>query len=462
MLLNLASAVCALGCVGLLGITLARAGYLTRASTTVAGTNSCQELIERAMQASASYCEQVGPNKVCYGNITLKAELAPNTIQRFSERGDVIDITQLRRLSAAPLDLDTREWGIAIFKMLANMPRSLPGEMVTMVVFGNTILDNNPQSLESFYFSSELGKIVCEGVPVDGIMVDMPDGAGISLKVNGTELILMGNAGLQAVRNGDMQVSLYSGSGRIVSQGQEQYFGAGQQISVKLGGSNGMEAVSPPSVPKSFSSADFRLVCRLTGQNCSPDEITPVSQEVAQVVVQSGLDLQPGHSNSSGSTLSDTHIPKTTDASKPTKISKPTKTSAPTDTPKPTKTAKITDTPKPTNTPKHTPKPTDEPKPTKTPQPTDGPKPIKTPKPTDPPAPTHTPKPTDEPKPTKEPKPTDEPKPTKEPKPTDEPKPTKTPKSNLTPADSTALMAMSRPSSISMPVALLPPGSWRL
>ncbi|HLO14407.1 MAG TPA: hypothetical protein VK206_06240, partial [Anaerolineales bacterium] len=36
---------------------------------------SCQALINKAIQASGSYCGETGSNHVCYGNTTIKAEL---------------------------------------------------------------------------------------------------------------------------------------------------------------------------------------------------------------------------------------------------------------------------------------------------------------------------------------------------------------------------------------------------
>lgn len=287
-------------CAGVLGFVFYRAGYIPGlfssglTATVVAQKNaSCQALIEKAMDTSNSYCSQIGSNKACYGNNTIKADLAPGTTQTFSTRGDIVDVDKVRRISASPLNLDSNEWGIAVLKVIANLPRSLPGQTVTMIVFGNTTLDNNSSNLESFFFSSELGQIVCQKVPDDGIMISVPDGEGIRFNVNDTELTLTGDATIKAVKNGKMEVSLFEGSGRIVSDGQEQYFGAGQKVSVELGGENGTEAVSPPSAPESLSQEDLDTACALTGQFCSQDQITPVPAEQAQQLIQEELGIIP-------------------------------------------------------------------------------------------------------------------------------------------------------------------------
>jgi hypothetical protein len=387
-LLAAAIVIVGLVCVGMVTFTIDRVGVLYRtspadltATALAAHDQTCQALIQQAIQASGSSCQQMGSNKVCYGNNILKANLSPSTSERFTQRGDVIDIGVLLGLSASPLELDKDQWGVAVFKVLANLPDSLPGETVTLLVFGNTQLDNSSGSLEAFHFTSEFGQIICNKVNLDGIMITMSKGQGVHFMVNGTELTLTGDASLKAAKNGTMQVSLYSGAGEVVSQGQEQYFGAGQQVSVQLGGPGGSDAISPPSTPEPLSPDELKLACSMAGQYCSPGEITPVSPGEAQATVEAGL-----------ATSTSTRIPPT-----PTSTSLPTKTpfGAPTATYTSVVTATNTPIP-PTNTPTpptHTPTPpTGTPIPTHTPlPPTDTPLLTDTPIPTGTPIPTHTP-----------------------------------------------------------------------
>ena len=287
-------------CVAITGVALYVGGFnpflfpSNLTATAVSQKNaSCQVLINRAIEASDSYCGATGSNNVCYGNTTIRAELAPNATKRFSERGDIVAVNELRRLSAAPLNLQNNEWGIAVFKVIANLPRSLPGETVTLIVFGNTTLDNTSGTLESFYFSSELGQITCQAVPFDGLMITSPDGTGIQINVNGAELTLMGNASLKAIKNGRMEVSLLSGSGRIVSNGQEQYFGAGQTVSVGLGGENGVQSISGPSAPEPLTQQELSTACSVTGHYCSSSEMIPISAAEAQQQLQAQITLTP-------------------------------------------------------------------------------------------------------------------------------------------------------------------------
>lgn len=346
-------------CVGALGFAAYRAGYIpyffssNLTATAIAQNNaSCRALIEKAMQATDSFCSEIGSNKACYGNNTIEANLAPGTTERFSARGDIVEVDDVRRLSASPLKLNSEEWGVAVLKIIANLPRSLPGQTVTMVVFGNTTLDKADGNLESFFFTSELGKIVCEKVPEDGIMISVPDGEGVKFTVNGAEIILTGDAALTALKNGKMEVSLFEGSGRIVSDGQEQYFGAGQQVDVQLGGENGNESVGPPSIPESLSQDDLDTACALTGQFCSSDQITPVPSEQAQQMIEEelGITSTPAATSPPTATLTRTSTITSTNTLFVLSTWTPVRTPTRTRTPAPVSTATRTKNPTPIST----------------------------------------------------------------------------------------------------------------
>jgi hypothetical protein len=368
LLLFLLGSLVSLVCVSAAAFALFRGGYFPflfstdLTATAIAQRNaSCQALIDRAIQASDSFCGETGTNKACYGNTTLQAELVPGTTDSFSERGDIIAVNALSRLTASPLDIEGMQWGIAVFKLITNLPRSLPGETVTMVVFGNATLDNvseDSESLESFYFSSELGQIVCEKVPFDGLMITSPDGNGIQFKINGAELTLVGSASVKAIRNGQMEVSVYRGSARIMSNGEEQYLGAGSKSSVQLGGEDGTEAISGPSDPESLSQEELDMACTMTGEFCSEDEIIPVSGEEAQNQIQASmLTVTPSVTPIPTATLIPTNtllvLPSSTTSPGPTAVFTRTNTPAPTRTPVPptrTRTSTPTRTFTPTNT----------------------------------------------------------------------------------------------------------------
>jgi hypothetical protein len=265
-------------------------------------------------------------------------------VDNFRQRGDVIGVEELQRLAASPLNLAGKEWGIAVFKVMANLPRSLPGETITMLVFGNTTLDNQSRNLETFYFSSVLGQIECDKVPFDGLMITMPDGAGVQFTINGAELTLMGNASLKAIKNGSMEVSLFSGSANVTANGQSQLVVAGQKTSMDLGGPDGTSAVSPPSAPEPLSPEELAVACTMTGQFCSQQEITPVSPTDAQATMQAQLGITPS------SAATPTPLPTSTSSLTPSLTLTSTRTNTTTSTLTRTPTSTRTATPAATQT----------------------------------------------------------------------------------------------------------------
>jgi hypothetical protein len=264
-------------CCLIIGFTIIRAQALLnpgpgRLPSSPENQAACKELIERALKASGNSCGKLGSNQVCYGNNTLKAELKQGEPLPFTNRGDTVGVADLRSLAASPLSLDGNDWGIAVFRVTANLPRSLPGEAITMVVFGNTTMDNPSGDLQTFYFSSTLGQIDCDQVPFDGLTISMPDGAGIRFNVNGTEVLLMGDASLKATTNGTMDVSVFKGASVITANGQSKTVSAGQKTSLDLGGPDGNTAVSPPSAPQPLSPDELSVACTMNGLYCTQQE----------------------------------------------------------------------------------------------------------------------------------------------------------------------------------------------
>jgi hypothetical protein len=323
--------------------TAAPTGLLAQASLAGSPAASCQQLIDRALQASDESCSQIGSNKVCYGNVTLQARLAAGTQSRFEQKGDIIDVGALQELSAAPMDLERQEWGIAIFKLAANLARTNPGENVTFVVFGNTMMSSGAGNLEAFYFSSGPGRVACEQVPFDGILVRMPDGAGMTLGINGAQVTLMGQASLQAQANQSMTVSMLSGQALVSANGQVRYFGAGHQVNVPLGGANGVEAAGPPSDPVPLSQEAMQVSCTLSGTACNSSSITPVSPAQAQAAVEAAA--RSGSLVTSVASVATTSVPAATSAP-----SGPGATATPSPTPRPSSTGPATTPPPPSAT----------------------------------------------------------------------------------------------------------------
>src|SRR5690606_1156964 len=105
--------------------------------------NSCPALVEAALSASEAACAATGRNEACYGHLSVNAELAPNAGNvSFAQTGDIISVTALRTLRLSPLDVSAGIWGVALMRLQANLPDTLPGQNVNFLVFGNTEITN--------------------------------------------------------------------------------------------------------------------------------------------------------------------------------------------------------------------------------------------------------------------------------------------------------------------------------
>jgi hypothetical protein len=105
--------------------------------------NQCPVLVETALNAADELCTTIGRNQACYGHVAIDAEPRPNTPSfSFEQAGDVVDVSSLQRLQLSPMDTLNGAWGVAVMRLQANLPDTLPGQNVTMLVFGNTAIEN--------------------------------------------------------------------------------------------------------------------------------------------------------------------------------------------------------------------------------------------------------------------------------------------------------------------------------
>jgi hypothetical protein len=123
--------------VGILGLVIACF------STVLAQAPACAPLVQKALQAVEDMCLDTGRNQACYGNLQLDAQFQPGfTNLSFSKPGERVDVASLKTLSSTQADPDSQLWGIALMKLQANIPDTLPGQSITLVVLGGSVVDN--------------------------------------------------------------------------------------------------------------------------------------------------------------------------------------------------------------------------------------------------------------------------------------------------------------------------------
>lgn len=103
----------------------------------------CPTIVNEAIAATGEACTTVERNQACYGNINLSATFRPNVEPTpFESAGDIAQLVNVDGIALNPLDVEEQTWGIAVLRVQANLPDTLPGQNVTMLLFGDVQVTN--------------------------------------------------------------------------------------------------------------------------------------------------------------------------------------------------------------------------------------------------------------------------------------------------------------------------------
>ena len=108
----------------------------------VAAQDSCPTIVDAALVLADQSCAEVGRNQACYGHEQLDAKLKPESAL-FSASGDLINLADVESLTVGNMDGDGH-WGIALLKVQASLAETLPGQNVTMLLFGQVAISETP------------------------------------------------------------------------------------------------------------------------------------------------------------------------------------------------------------------------------------------------------------------------------------------------------------------------------
>ncbi|MBA3868289.1 MAG: LysM peptidoglycan-binding domain-containing protein [Anaerolineae bacterium] len=116
----------------------------------VLAQDDCPTLVQNAIKAVGDLCAATGLNQACYGNLSLKAEPQPGvTSFAFDKPGNVTRVANLKTLQVDPFDEVKKQWGVALMRLQANIPDTLPGQSVSFLVFGDVQLENKVTPTDS-------------------------------------------------------------------------------------------------------------------------------------------------------------------------------------------------------------------------------------------------------------------------------------------------------------------------
>ena len=232
------------------GVIILALSLLLTISAAAQGPTTCPVIVSEALEATDASCADTGRNEACYGNIQItaipKADAEDFT---FEQQGDRVSVSNVESLLLSELNEDTGAWGVALLRVQANIPDTLPGQNVTFLLFGDVEISNSGDAMEAFVFRSGIGDAPCEEAPDSGILISTPEGAGeIELTANGVDITLGSTAYLQAEASESMDIAVLEGQGTVSAEGQSRIVEAGMQVSVPL--DEDLMAAGPPGEPE--------------------------------------------------------------------------------------------------------------------------------------------------------------------------------------------------------------------
>lgn len=105
--------------------------------------DACPALVEQALSAVGDNCGLMERNSACYGynrvDSTFTQVMADDFFSAPAQRAG---LTDLQTISTAPMQADIAEWGVAVMSVQANIPNTLPGQAVKMLLIGEGTVEN--------------------------------------------------------------------------------------------------------------------------------------------------------------------------------------------------------------------------------------------------------------------------------------------------------------------------------
>jgi hypothetical protein len=119
---------------------------------------ACTQLTTLALETVDQLCQAIGRNQACYGNLMVNAEPRVSTeTLTFDKAGDIASLTSIRSLTLSGLDVVKQEWGVALMRLQANLPDTLPGQNVTFLLFGDVKLEDTSSATEFHAMTARTG-----------------------------------------------------------------------------------------------------------------------------------------------------------------------------------------------------------------------------------------------------------------------------------------------------------------
>jgi hypothetical protein len=196
---------------------------------------ACPDIVLDALDSMENACVSIGRNQACYGNGSIIAVDADGVeLSDFAESGDMTEISDISSMSLSGLDEDAGLWGLAVLAVQADIPNTIPGQNVTMLLFGESELSTVEENPSAFIFSAGIGQLSCDEAP-NGLLIQTPEGVGtINLSINNVAIELGSTAFLTAEADGDFVFALLEGHASLESEESEVEVNGGEFTKIEL------------------------------------------------------------------------------------------------------------------------------------------------------------------------------------------------------------------------------------
>lgn len=211
---------------------------LALAVTRAAAQADCPAIVEQALNTVDTFCQTAGRNQACYGNLALQAEPQPGVRAfRFEQVGDMVNVADLQSLRLSPMDEETGAWGVALMRLQANLPETLPGQNVTFLLFGDVEIvnatlpdDDTHTPMQAFFLRTGIGDAACEEAPDSGLLVQTPEGVGeVGFTVNGVDVAMGSTVFFQSGGESELNIAAVEGAAYTNRGGDRRVILAGTQ-----------------------------------------------------------------------------------------------------------------------------------------------------------------------------------------------------------------------------------------
>jgi hypothetical protein len=153
---------------------------------------TCPDLVKKAVTTVGGRCSNTARNSACYGNGSLEVVAQEGVSDlKFSNPGDKAQLTQLRSLKLGPLDTASQAWGIALLRLQANLPDTVRGQNVTMLMFGDVEITDAAGNASAAEATSLAGTLTAAAPTIDA--ADTPIAA--TVQTGRTQVYATFNAG---------------------------------------------------------------------------------------------------------------------------------------------------------------------------------------------------------------------------------------------------------------------------